>query len=161
MVGRVYLLVTDYSKSAKAYQIYISGQKKIELSRDVTFEEDIDCRRSKHEESDSDEQEAPQEVLVSPSPAVERESMEEDDPVAPIDPVDLIIPDSVLRDIAEMGQKRKLAWVRPTLQDVEGHAALCGAPRESKRPHRFGCYVALMSSILDSKPSTYDEATGH
>ena len=53
-----------YSESAKAYRIYI-GQRKIELSRDVTFEEDISYRRSRHEESDSDEQEAPQEVLIS------------------------------------------------------------------------------------------------
>ena len=57
-----------------------------------------------------------------------------------------------------MGHKRKLAWVRQTLLDAEGHAAPRGATRESKRPQRFGCYVALMSSILDSKPSTYDEA---
>ena len=68
-----------YSESAKAYRIYIPGQRKIELSRDVTFEEDISYRRSRHAESDSDEQEASQEVLASPSPTVERESMEEDD----------------------------------------------------------------------------------
>ena len=48
-----------YSESAKAYRIYIPGQRKIELSRDVTFEEDITYRRSRHAESDSDEQEAP------------------------------------------------------------------------------------------------------
>ena len=30
-----------YNESAKAYQIYIPGQRKIELSRDVTFKEDI------------------------------------------------------------------------------------------------------------------------
>ena len=93
------------------------------MSRDVTFEEDIAYRRSRHTESDSDEQEAPQEVLASPSPAVERESMEEEDSVPPTTPVDSFVPDSVPRDIAEMGQKRKLAWVRQTLQDAEGHAA--------------------------------------
>ena len=64
-----------YSESAKAYRIYIPGQRKIELSRDITFE-DIADWRSRHAKSDSDEQEAPQEVLDSPSPAVERESME-------------------------------------------------------------------------------------
>ena len=48
-----------YSESAKAYRIYIPGQRKIELSRDVTFEEDIAYQRSKHAESDSDEQEGP------------------------------------------------------------------------------------------------------
>ena len=47
-----------YSESTKACRIYISGQRKIELSRDVTFQEDIAYRRSRHK-NDSDEQEAP------------------------------------------------------------------------------------------------------
>ena len=51
-------------------------------------------------------------MLASPSPVVEKESMEDDDPVESIDPVNLIVPNAILRDIAEMGQKRKLAWVR-------------------------------------------------
>ena len=37
-------------------------------------------------------------MLASPSPAVERESMEEDDSVPPIDPVDSFVPDSYLVD---------------------------------------------------------------
>jgi hypothetical protein len=48
-----------YSESIKAYQIYIPGQRKIELSRCITFEEYIAYRRYKHAKSDSDEQEAP------------------------------------------------------------------------------------------------------
>ena len=130
------------------------------MSKDVTFEEDIAYQRSIHAESDSDEQEAPQEVLASPTPAVERESMEEDDKAPPADSVDSFIPYSVPRYIIEMGQKRKPAWVRQTLHDVEGHTTPRGVYWESKRPQRFGCYVALMSSILDSEPSTYDEDVG-
>ena len=65
---------------------------------------------------------------------VERESMEEEYSTPPLDSVDSIIPDSVPKDIAEMGQKRKLAWVRQTLQDAEGHEAPRGATWESKRP---------------------------
>ena len=56
-LGRKGIFVS-YSESAKAYRIYISGQKKIELSRDVTFEEDVAYRRSRHTESDNDKQEA-------------------------------------------------------------------------------------------------------
>ena len=37
-----------YSESAKAYRIYIPGQRKIELRRDVTFEEDIAYQISRH-----------------------------------------------------------------------------------------------------------------
>ena len=68
------------------------------MSRDVTFEKDIAYQRSRHVERDSDEQEAPQEVLASPSPAVKRESMEEDDSVPPIDLVDSFVLDLDLVD---------------------------------------------------------------
>ena len=77
-----------YSESAKAYRIYIPRQRKIELSRDVTFEEDIAYRRSRHAKSDSDEQEAPQDVLTSLSPVVERESIEEAYSAPPGDSID-------------------------------------------------------------------------
>ena len=49
-------------------------------------------------------------MLASPSLAVERESMEEDDSTPP--------PDSIPRDITEMGQKRKPAWVCQTFQET-------------------------------------------
>jgi hypothetical protein len=44
------------------------------------------------------------------------------------------------------------------LQEAEGHAAPKGSFRESKRPHKFSTYVALMSKIIDSEPSTFEEA---
>ena len=149
-----------YNESTKAYRIYIPGQRKIELSRDVTFEEDIASQRSRHAESDSDEQETPQQVLDSPSPTIEREFIEEDDSIPSIDPFDSFVPDLVPRDIVEMGQKRKPTWVHQTLQNVECHAAPQGVSWERKRPQIFCCYVSLIKIILDSKPSTYDEVVG-
>ena len=41
-------IFVGYSESAKVYRIYIPGQRKIELSRDVTFEEDVAYLRSRH-----------------------------------------------------------------------------------------------------------------
>jgi hypothetical protein len=38
------------------------------------------------------------------------------------------------------------------VQEVEKIAAPKGTFRESKRPHRFGGYVALMSNINDAGP---------
>ena len=87
-------------------------------------------------------------MLDSPSPVVEREPMREDDSTPSTDPIDSFVPDSVSRDIAELGQKRNLAWVHQTLQDDEGHAAPHGAPRERNIPHIFRFYVALMKSIF-------------
>jgi hypothetical protein len=54
--------------------------------------------------------------------------------------------------------KKRPAWLWNTLQEVEEHAAPKGSFRESKRPHKFSNYVALMSNIIDSKPSTFEDA---
>jgi hypothetical protein len=44
------------------------------------------------------------------------------------------------------------------LQEDEGHAGPRGSFRERKRSHKFSIYVALMSKIIDPKPSTFEEA---
>jgi hypothetical protein len=46
----------EYNESSKAYQIYIPGQRHIEVSKDVTFEEDVAFRisRGSHMEIDSE-----------------------------------------------------------------------------------------------------------
>jgi hypothetical protein len=59
------------------------------------------------------------------------------------------------RDVA-MTRKRP-TWLCDTLQDVEGHASPRGTFRESKRPKRFSSYMELMSHIIDSEPSSYEE----
>jgi len=41
---------------------------------------------------------------------------------------------------------------------AEKHAAPSGTFKESKRPHRFAGYVALVSNISDVEPSLFDEA---
>jgi hypothetical protein len=105
LVGKRGIFVS-YSESTKDYRIYIPDQRKMELNKDVTFEEDVAYWRSRRSDSDSDDS---QELLASPSPA-KRETME-DDIVEPTDPVDPMIPDTVPRDIAVMGQKRRLAWL--------------------------------------------------
>ena len=48
-------IFVGYSEFAKAYRIYLLGQRRIELSRDVTFEEDIAFRILRHVDSDSNE----------------------------------------------------------------------------------------------------------
>jgi hypothetical protein len=111
-----------YNESSKAYQIYIPGQRQIEVSRDVTFEEEVSFKRSRgsHMEIDSERQE---EMVPSPPhpPTVQRETIE---PIDPIDLVDPVAPVDVPRDIA-VGQKRP-TWARQTLQEAEGHATPCG-----------------------------------
>jgi hypothetical protein len=96
-----------YSESSKTYRIYIPGQRQIEMSRDVTFEEEVAFRRSRgsHMDIDSEKQE---EMVPSPPPV------------------------DVPKDIV-VGQKRP-TWSRQTLQEAERHATPRGTFRESKRP---------------------------
>jgi hypothetical protein len=49
-----------YNDTSKAYRIYIPRQRQIEVSQDVTFDEEVAFRRSResHMEIDSEEQEA-------------------------------------------------------------------------------------------------------
>ena len=47
------------------------------------------------------------------------------------------------------------------MQDVEGHEAPHDTFRESKRPQSFSSYVALMSRIINSEPTTYEKASRH
>jgi hypothetical protein len=90
-----------YSESSKAYRIYIPGHRQIEVSRDVTFEEEIAFRRSKESQMEIDN-EKKEETIPSPPSVVQRETI-----IDPVDPVALV---DVLRDIA-VGQKRP-AWAR-------------------------------------------------
>ena len=92
-------IFVGYSESAKAYRIYIPNQRKMELRRDVTFQEDVAYRRSRCSDSDNDDL---QELLASPSPPTKKETLD-DDIAEPTDPVDQVVPDPVPRDIAVMG----------------------------------------------------------
>jgi hypothetical protein len=76
-----------YSESSKAYRIYIPGHRQIEVSGDITFEEEVSIRKSRgsHMEIDSERHEK---MVPSPPhpPTVQSETVE------PIDPIDLVDP---------------------------------------------------------------------
>jgi hypothetical protein len=62
------------------------------------------------------------------------------------------------RTLEEPPAKRKPGWLKEKVQEAERIAAPKGTFRERKRPHRFGGYVTLMSSISDAEPSSFEEA---
>jgi hypothetical protein len=134
-----------YSESSKAYRIYILGQRQIEVSRDVIFEEEIAFQRSTESQMEFDS-----ETIPSPPSTIQRETT-----IIPVDPIALV---DIPRDIAT-GHKKPI-WARQTLQEVEGHAAPQGTFRESKRPKRFSSYFSSMSHIIDTEPSCHGEAIG-
>jgi hypothetical protein len=55
--------------------------------------------------------------------------------------------------------RKRPTWLWNNLQEVEGHATTKLSFRDSKRPHKFSIYVALMSKIFDLEPITLEEAT--
>jgi hypothetical protein len=58
-------------------------------------------------------------------------------------------------------ERRKPKWLHDTLREAQGSL---GNPRqavrESKPPERFCSYIVIVSSIRESEPSTFEEATG-
>jgi hypothetical protein len=115
-----------YSESSKAYQIYIPGQRQIEVSRYVTFEEEMAFRRSKEYQMEIDN-EKKKETVPSPPSSFHRKIAT--NPIDPVDPVALV---DVPRDIAVV--HKRPAWARWTLQEPKVHATPHGTFRESKRP---------------------------
>ena len=57
----------------------------------------------------------------------------------------------------DISQKRKPAWVREIIQEVEKYGALEGSTRTRKRSKPFSNYVALMCDIVDQEATSYDE----
>jgi hypothetical protein len=125
------------------------------VSRDVSFEEEVAFRKSRrsHIETLSEKEEE----MVSSPPHTTTIQREPDELVETIDPIEPVHPIDVPREII-VGRKRP-AWARQTLQEAEGHATPRGTFKESKRPQRFSSYIATMSHIIDSEPSSYEEAS--
>jgi hypothetical protein len=113
----------------------------------VTFDEYEAFIRSResHMDEDWEEQEAPTNAVTvdstpeEPISEVQNEMVESERLVDP--PKEVAI------------TRKRPTWLQNNLQEAEGHAAPKGSFRESKRPHRFSSYVALMSKLIDSEPS--------
>jgi hypothetical protein len=57
-------------------------------------------------------------------------------------------------------ERRKPKWLHDTLREAQGSVGnIRQAVRESKPPERFCSYIAMVSSIRESEPSTFEEAT--
>jgi hypothetical protein len=50
-------IFVGYSESSKSYRIYVLGQQKVEISRDVTFDEKIGFRKSIEDFMDPNDEE--------------------------------------------------------------------------------------------------------
>jgi hypothetical protein len=55
--------------------------------------------------------------------------------------------------------KRRPAWDQNIIQDAEKYGAPDGTFKESKKRRPYSSYMALLSDIIDAKPTCYKEAT--
>jgi hypothetical protein len=138
-------IFVGYSDSSKAYRIYIP-EHKIEVSRDVTFNEKMTFKKSIEETIEEEEIEE----LNEENTENENDEKElHDHPMEPCENIDsYIVPKT----------KKRPAWLEATLQDTEILKVPEGTFRKSKRPKRFSSYAAYMTKLLDEEPTTFEEA---
>jgi hypothetical protein len=93
-------IFVGYNESSKSYRIYIPGQHKIEVSRDVTFNENISFRKSIEDSMHSNEEEKHEATQEESTGSLEHLNEE---PPEPVDPV----------DVPKI--KKRLTWLESTL----------------------------------------------
>ena len=119
----------------------------MEISRDTTFDEKASLKRSRkcqHEEV-NEEETPPRNKETTCLP--EDEAHEEHDMTEPQEP-----------PVMETSRKRKPAWTREIIREVERYGAPEGSTRERKKPKTLSNYVALMCDLVDKEPTKYEEA---
>ena len=102
-----------YSESSKAYRIYFLGFKKIDISIDVTFNEESSYNKSrKRPTKDPKEPEAPRIQDTTVNDATQEEDREIEEPQEHLDPPHEKNP-----------HKRKYAWVQEAIKRAEIYGA--------------------------------------
>jgi hypothetical protein len=139
-------IFVGYSDSSKAYRIYIPEQHKIEVIRDITFNEKMAFRKSIEEIIEEEELEEPNEENTK------NEDNEKDQPDHPMEPGENIDSDIIPKT------KKQQACLEATLQDAGRIKVPEGTSRKSKRLKRFSSYATYMMKLLDEEPTTFEEA---
>ena len=114
----------------------------------MTFHEEAPFKKSRELQQES-------EAVQLASPSFENEQLDDqreephEGPInEPLEPVE-----ELERTLEEPLTKRKPGWLKEIVEEAEKIAPPKGTFKESKRPHRYGGYVALMSNISDAEPS--------
>jgi hypothetical protein len=153
-------IFVGYYEVSKAFRIYIPGQHHIEISRDVTFDEDTALKKSKQCQLEEVYEKEP----IIPSTTM-REAPRDAKPVREVvtSPDEELLEDHDIVEVQEPPQmtilhKRKPSWARELIQDGEKYGVPQGTTRQVKRPKPFSSYTALMCDLLEEKPTCFEEA---
>jgi hypothetical protein len=100
-------IFVGYSESSKAYRIYILKQHKVEVSKDVTFNEKMAFKKFVEETIEEEEYEEPNEESTCLPESQNEETKQLDHPMQPCETIESeIVPKT----------KKHLAWLEATLQ---------------------------------------------
>ena len=114
-----------YCEISKAYIIYFLRIKKIDISKDVTFDEDSAYNKSRKKPAEvPKESEAPIIHDTTMNEEIQEEDREFERPQEPVDPPQEKNP-----------HKRKPTWVREAIQGAERYVALEENHRERRGPN--------------------------
>jgi hypothetical protein len=155
-------IFVGYYEASKAFKVYILGHHHIEISRDVTFDEDATLKKSRRCQLEEVSEEEPVATRVTKSV---REVPRVAEPVREViaSPDEEILEDHDIVEFQEPPQmtishKRKPSWARELIQDGEKYGVLEGTTRQVKRLKPFSSYMALMCDLLETEPTCFEEA---
>jgi hypothetical protein len=141
-----------YCEVSKAFRIYIPGHRHIEISRDVTFDEDAVLKKSRRCQLEEVYEEEP---IIPRTAEPVREVPRAAEPVREV----VTSPDEELLEYHDMIEvqerpqmmilhKRKPAWARELIQDGEKYDVPQETTGQVKRPKPFSSFTALMCDLL-------------
>jgi hypothetical protein len=102
-----------YNENSQAYRIYVPGQRKIEVSRDVTFHEEAAFKKSREIEQES-------EAVRPTSPSSESEESDYQREEPHEEPNDELLEpaEELERTLEEPSAKMKPGWLKDTVQEA-------------------------------------------
>jgi hypothetical protein len=150
-------IFVGYCVVSKAFRIYIPGHHHIEISKDVTFDEEATLKKSRRCQLEEVYEEEPVIPRITESVRlVPRVAEPVREVVTSLDEEN--IEDHDVTEVQEPPQmtfshKRKPAWARELIQDGEKYGIPEGTSRQVKIPKPFSSYTALMCDLLDEEPT--------
>jgi hypothetical protein len=134
-----------YSEDSKAYRVFLTEQWRTIVSRDVKFEENLASKKSQDLPIAA---ERPQKVAPKDEPRAETSSAGS----------------QILEEVEEQSTPsnsvRRPRWFEETLWNAQEHVEPPKTTfRESRPPQKFSTYMALMTNLIDSEPSIFEETT--
>jgi hypothetical protein len=155
-------IFVGYCQVSKSFRIYIPGHCHIEISRDVTFDEEVALKKSRRCQLEEVYEEEP--VIPRITESV-REVPRATEPVREVvtfpneeNPEDHDITEVQEPPQMTFSHKRKSAWERELIQDGEKYCVPEGTSRQVKRPKPFSSYTALMCDLLDEEPTCFEKS---